>query len=394
MKPTNPAPDGTASPASDHAVSSATFDQPGAAATQATHRNLVLIRNFLGIIVVICAAALVFFAKEVILPFVLGVLIALTLSPLTRGLARHGVPPLISAGLLVLAVAATVAGGIYLLSGPVAEWIDEAPHMRAVLKQRLRAITSSLETVREASQRVEDIAASTEDSDVIKVAIDQPGIIASTALDIVTLATTAMVALVPALFLLASNDMFYLKIVQSFPSLTEKTRALQIVYSIERRISRYLLSVTLINAGLGVVVGCCMWIIGMPQPVVWGAIAFLFNFLPYIGSLAGVVLCAVVSLVTFSALSYVVLAPLAYLLATLIEGQFVTPVLLGRRLNLNAVAVFAAVVLWAWVWGVAGALMAVPLLVCLKSLCDHVPALSVLGTFLGDSSAPAARPTA
>ncbi|MCG7623373.1 AI-2E family transporter [Epibacterium sp. Ofav1-8] len=394
MKPTNPAPDGTASPASDHAVSSATFDQPGAAATQATHRNLILIRNFLGIIVVICAAALIFFAKEVILPFVLGVLIALTLSPLTRGLARHGVPPLISAGLLVLAVAATVAGGIYLLSGPVAEWIDEAPRMRAVLEQRLRAITSSLETVREASQRVEDIAASTEDSDVIKVAIDQPGIIASTALDIVTLATTAMVALVLALFLLASNDMFYLKIVQSFPSLTEKTRALQIVYSIERRISRYLLSVTLINAGLGVVVGCCMWIIGMPQPVVWGAIAFLFNFLPYIGSLAGVVLCAVVSLVTFSALSYAVLAPLAYLLATLIEGQFVTPVLLGRRLNLNAVAVFAAVVLWAWVWGVAGALMAVPLLVCLKSLCDHVPALSVLGTFLGDSSAPAARPAA
>jgi predicted PurR-regulated permease PerM len=107
-----------------------------------------------------------------------------------------------------------------------------------------------------------------------------------------------------------------------------------------------------------------------------------------------VVLCAVVSLVTFSALSYAVLAPLAYLMATLIEGQFVTPVLLGRRLNLNAVAVFAAVVLWAWVWGVAGALMAVPLLVCLKSLCDHVPALSVLGTFLGDSSAPAARPPA
>lgn len=214
-------------------------------------------------------------------------LIALTLSPLTRGLARHGIPPLISAGLLILAVAATVAGGIYLLSGPIAEWIDDAPRMRVVLEHRLRAITSSLETVREASQHVEDIAASTEDSDVIKVAIDQPGIIASTALDIVTLATTAMVALVLALFLLASNDMFYRKIVQSFPNLTEKTRALQIVYSIERRISRYLLSVTLINAGLGAVVGCCMWVIGMPQPVVWGAIAFLFNFLPYIGSLAG-----------------------------------------------------------------------------------------------------------
>ncbi len=357
-------------------------------------QNLVLIRNFLGLIVVICGAALLFFAKDVVLPFVLGVLIALTLSPLTRGLARRGVPPVISAGLLILAVAATAAGGIYLLSGPFSEWIDDAPRMRSILEYRLRDITASLETVREASQRVEDIAASAEEPGVVKVAIDQPGIIASTALDMVTLATTSMVALVLALFLLASNDIFYVKLVESFPSVTEKTRALNIVYSIERRISRYLLSITVINAGLGLVVGCLMWALGMPQPALWGAIAFLFNFLPYIGSLIGVGLCAVVSLVTFSALSYAILPPLAYLMATFVEGQFVTPVFLGRRLNLNAVAVFSAVVLWAWMWGIAGALMAVPILVCFKSLCDHIPALTVAGSFLsGDGPAPdALRP--
>ncbi|OIQ33707.1 MAG: AI-2E family transporter [Alphaproteobacteria bacterium MedPE-SWcel] len=348
-------------------------------------QNLVLIRNFLAFIVVICAAVVLFFAKDVVLPFVLGILIALTLRPLTRGVERYGVPPIVSAVLLILAVAVTVAGGIYLLSGPVSEWIDQAPRMRAELEHRLRDIMTSLETVRQASEQVEDIAASTEDTDVVKVAIDQPGIVTSTALDMVSLATTSLVALVLALFLLASNDIFYVKIVESFPNLSEKTRALRIMYSIEQRISRYLLSITLINAGVGVVVATCMWVIGMPQPALWGAIAFLFNFLPYIGALTGIALCGAVSLVTFPSLSYAMLAPLAYMLATAIEGQCVTPIVLGRRLNLNAVAVFSAVVLWAWMWGIAGALMAVPLLVCLKSMCDHIPALAVVGNFLNGS---------
>lgn len=356
-------------------------------ASDAPERTLVVIRNLLGILVLIACAALLFFAKDLILPFVLGVLLALTLSPLTRGLARRGVPPVLSAGLLILAVAATVAAGLYLLSGPISDWIDDAPRIRSILEYRLRDITASLETVREASERMENIAASAEAPGVVKVAIDQPGILASTALDMVTLATTAMVALVLALFLLASNDIFYVKIVDSLRGQTEKQRALAIVYSIERRISRYLLSITLINAGMGVVVAAAMWALGMPQPALWGAVAFLLNFLPYIGSLIGIGLCAVVSLVTFSALSWAVLPPLAYLLATAMEGQWVTPVVLGRRLNLNAVAVFSAVVFWAWMWGFIGALMAVPILVCFKSLCDHLPGLAGLGRFLSGDSA-------
>ena len=348
-------------------------------------RNILLIRNFLGLLLLIAAAALLFFARDLVLPFVLGVLIALTLSPLTRGLARHGVPPLLSAGLLVLAVAATMAGGITLLSGPVSDWIEDAPRMRLLLEHRLRDITASLESVRRASEQVETLAGA---SDVVKVSIDQPGFLASTALDMMTLATTALVALVLALFLLASNDIFYVKLVESFPGVTEKTRALRIVYSIERRISRYLLSITLINAGLGLVIGLLMWVIGMPQPALWGAVAFLFNFLPYIGALMGVGLCAVMALVTFPSLFYAALAPLAYLAATTLEGQVVTPVVLGRRLNLNAVAVFSAVVIWAWMWGIAGALMAVPILVCFKSLCDHLPALAVVSRLLSAETEP------
>ncbi|MFY1709344.1 AI-2E family transporter [Tritonibacter scottomollicae] len=382
----------TVSPASQDVTSDRVIDTPGTAAMsdqgspgrdrRTIRQNVVVIRNFLGVIVAIVAAALLFFAKDVVLPFALGMLIALTLSPLTRGVARYGVPPIVSAVCLILAVALTTAGGLYLLSGPVSEWIDQAPQVRLELENRLRDISASLETVREASERVEDIAEAAKDNDVLKVAIDQPGIVTSTALDMVTLATTALVALVLALFLLASNDIFYVKIVESFPNLTEKTRALRIVYSIEQRISRYLLSITLINAGLGVTVGLSMWALGMPQPALWGAIAFLFNFLPYIGALTGIALCAAMALVTFSSLPYALLPPLAYLLANIIEGQFVTPVFLGRRLNLNAVAVFSAVVFWAWMWGIAGALMAVPLLVCFKSMCDHIPALSVVGNFL------------
>ena len=123
----------------------------------------------------------------------------------------------------------------------------------------------------------------------------------------------------------------------------------------------------------------------MPQPVVWGILAFALNFLPYVGALVGVVVVAAVSIVNFDSLSYGLIAPAAYLAATAIEGQFVTPMVVGRRLELNTVSVFVTVVFWAWLWGIPGALMAVPFLVCFKVLCDNVDQLQVVGNFLAAS---------
>jgi predicted PurR-regulated permease PerM len=160
------------------------------------------------------------------------------------------------------------------------------------------------------------------------------------------------------------------------------------VYDIERRVSHYLLTIALINAGLGICVGIVLTVLGMPYPYIWGIAAFLLNFLPYLGALTGVALVAALSIVTFDSFSYALLPPLAYLTLTTLEGNVVTPMLLGRRLELNTVAVFLTVVLWGWLWGVAGALVAVPFLVVFKVIADNIEGMEVIGNFLGAADAP------
>lgn len=347
--------------------------------------SIVAIRRYVAVIAFVSAGLALYFAKQVVLPFILAILLALTLSPVTRALARYRVPPIATALVLIIGVAIAIAFGAYMLSGPVSDWIDDAPRIRHELETRLSAVTDSIRSVKNASEQVEGMTETATDPDVVKVAIEQPGIVTSTVLDIASFATTSLVALILALFLLASGDMFYIKLVEAFPRFGDKKRALKIAYGIEQNISNYLLSITLINAGLGITVGVGLWIIGMPQAPVWGALAFLLNFLPYIGAAAGVAMCGAVAVASFDSVGIALLAPAFYLLATSVEGQFVTPVILGRRLELNAVSVFSTVVFWAWIWGFAGALTAVPFLVCLKVICDHVPGLSVLGSFLGAS---------
>jgi predicted PurR-regulated permease PerM len=160
---------------------------------------------------------------------------------------------------------------------------------------------------------------------------------------------------------------------------------------VERAISRYLLTITLINAGLGVAVFALLFAIGLPNAFIWGVVAFVFNFLPFLGALAGVVLVALYSVVMIEPLGTALLAPALYMLATTVEGQFVTPTILGRRLKLNTVSVFVTVVFWGWLWGIAGALMAVPFLVIVKVICDNVDSLKTLGSFLGSADATVAE---
>ena len=185
------------------------------------------------------------------------------------------------------------------------------------------------------------------------------------------------------LFLLASGTMFYEKMIGVLPTFSDKKRALTIAYDVEREVSHYLLTITMINMGFGLFIAVAMSIIGMPNPVLWGvAGAALLNFVPYIGAVAGIVMVGLVSLISFDAISYAVIPPLIYTLAAVLEGQFITPILLGRRLELNPVAIFIFVALWGWAWGIVGAIIAVPLLVAVKVFCDHFDGLTSFGEFL------------
>ncbi|WP_227270670.1 AI-2E family transporter [Roseobacter weihaiensis] len=322
-----------------------------------------------------------YFARDLILPVMLGFLFALTLSPINRYLQKKGLPAAVSAAFLILLATASIGAIIFFAGDTVRTWSDDAPRIAQQLKNKLSGVTEAIDAVKDASSQVEEMTAPPADGPQ-EVVIQQPGLLNSAVTAMASSATSIGVALILALFLLASGDLFYVKLVQAFPTLSGKKHALTTVYDIERQVSGYLLTITLINAGLGLVVFAALWLLGLEYAYVWGIAAFLLNYLPILGGLIGTVLVAVHSIIFFDTLTMALAAPVAYQLLTAIEAQFVTPYLIGKRMELNIVAVFLTVVLWAWLWGVAGALVAVPFLLVFKVICDKVDRLNVISNFL------------
>ncbi|WP_322417385.1 AI-2E family transporter [Mesorhizobium huakuii] len=341
-----------------------------------------LMRSLLVGIFIFMTVYALYFGRAFFMPVMLAFLLALTLTPIVRLLRKRGIPEVVSATLLVLLSICVFASAGYLLSGPVIDLLNNTSSIGQQLTERLAQLRRPLEKIMKVSHQVEQMTETSQEPGVQKVAVAQSGILSSAASNILSAGTSLTIIFVLSLFLLASGTMFYEKIIQSFASLSEKKRALRVVYDVEREISHYLLTVTIINAGLGAVIGLGLWALGMPNPLVWGVAAALFNFLPYVGALLTIVLVAVMALISFDTISFALLAPAFVLLCDVVEGQFVTPMVVGRRLEINAVAIFIAIAFWSWLWGFVGALMAVPLLVVIKVFCDHFEGLGHVGNFL------------
>lgn len=341
--------------------------------------------RLLTVIVTLMILAAIYFAKDVILPALLGLMLALTLGPWVRWLSRRGVPSSLSAAVTIGGFAGVIAIAILVLGGSVASWFDEIPRISFELRDKLRGLTESMAAVQDASKQVEDLAKGGEDG-LNTVVMQPPGLLTTAVSNLASFATSLVVGLILALFLLSSGNLFYVKIVESFPRFADKKRALKILYEVETRISHYIVAITFINAALGAAIAIAMFLLDVPYPFVWGIAAFCLNYLPFLGGIIGTLGVGAFAIVHFDSLYYAMLAPLAYQILTTIEGQFLTPMLLGARLQLNIVAVFLTVIFWAWLWGIPGALMAVPILVLIKVICDHVPALATFGNFLSGRS--------
>lgn len=351
--------------------------------------DLTSIRRSLQLLCLIAIFVTAYFAKDLVLPILLGVLLALTLSPVMRTLGRAGVPSSIAAVLLVGLTGTVILAIIGGSAGTVALWSDELPVMGRQIESKLRGVSDTVETVRRATEEVDKMSAAPVGTQ--EVVVKQPTLLDSAMSTGVKLGGTIAVTLVLATFLLASGNMFYIKLVQSFQTLTGKKRALSAVYDVERRVSRYLFTITIINAALGICVGSLMWIIGLPGAHIFGIAAFLLNFLPYIGGVTGAAIAGAYALITFDSVGYAMLAPAGYMFLTTAEGQFITPWLVGKRLELNTVAVFLTVVVWGWLWGIAGALIAVPFLVVFKVVSENVEALKIFSNFLDNSGQDTVR---
>lgn len=341
-----------------------------------------LVRFLLTGIFLMMAVCALYFARDFFMPVTLAFLLTLTLTPIVRFFRKRGIPSAVSATLLVIVFGAGVALVGYMTSGPVVTLFNDAPRIGRELRGRLADIRRPLDQILKASEQVDKVSDTAQEADVQRVVVEQPGILTRAANSLASVVTSAAITLILALFLLSSGTLFYEKIIQSFPLLSDKKRALRVVYDVEREISRYLLTVAIINCSLGLVVGLGLWAIGVPNPMVWGVAAALLNFLPYVGALIGIVTVAVISLVSFQTIGYALVAPLFYFACTIVEGQFLTPLILGRRLELNSVSIFIAMAFWTWLWGAIGTLIAVPLLVVIKVFCDHFESLAHVGNFL------------
>ena len=192
-------------------------------------------------------------------------------------------------------------------------------------------------------------------------------------------------------FLLASGSMFRRKIAYLFPSGTHRTRIKRALAEIEGQMSRYLLLNTLISTGFGCGTWALLAAIGVPNPVLWGTVAGVLNFIPYVGAFVTVVLIGIVTLATYDGTQQVLLACGGFLLLDLIEGHFVSPMVMGRRMPLNTVAILLSLLFWGWVWGIVGAIMAVPLTVMIQVICSHSERLRGVAIVLGNWGAQRPR---
>jgi predicted PurR-regulated permease PerM len=197
-----------------------------------------------------------------------------------------------------------------------------------------------------------------------------------------------LVMLILLYFLLASGDSFLRKLVAMIPKWQDKKRAVEITRDIEDKISKYLQITFGINACVGLAVGVASYFVGLQNYILWGVLAFLLNFVPYLGALVGAIAILAVGLMTFADTGHAFIMPGIYIVMNIIEGNFLTPMIMGRFMTLDPVAIFVFLMFWGWIWGIPGALLAVPILAVVKILCDHIEPLESIGAFLGGKAPP------
>jgi len=334
----------------------------------------------------LATAYTLYVARSFLLPVVLAILLSFLLAPVMRVLRRIHVPQPVAAALVMLTFAGATLYGIYALSGPASSWIASAPQSLRKIDDKVRTLRKPVQKMNQAAEQVQQMATvgdATPDPTVQKVEIKDAGIAESAFSVTQGFLAGSMVVVILLYFLLASGDLFLRKLVRVLPRLEDKKVAVEIARQIEDQISTYLLTVTCINIALGTVSAVVLSFVGMPNPVLWGVMIGTFNFVPYVGPFASMVVLTLVGVVTFDSIGRALVAPAIYFFIDAIEGNFITPALLGRRLALNPVVIFLAVTFWGWLWGIGGALLAVPMLATLKIFCDEIKPLAAVGEFLG-----------
>jgi predicted PurR-regulated permease PerM len=334
-------------------------------------RRLRSLRLPLRILMLLAIAATLVLARSLLIPLVLAAFIALGLNPIVAGLHRVHVPRAIGSVLVMLALGTALVGTVSALSTPAAQWIHEAPSLVHEIGYKLRRMARPLTRVSNAaSQSLADIG----------VGASPGGQAAQGGFSLGSLLRAApsasgenpTVALLVFFFLTYGHQM-RTRLVTASPAFSYRRVALRLVRGIQQEVSRYLLTVTVINVCLGFATAGILWAFKMPDPMMWGGVATLLNFMPYLGAITNTLLLAVVGLLTFSAPAHALLPALCFAALAMLEGNVITPMIMGNRMRLSPLAIVVWLLLWGWMWGIPGALLAVPMLTCVKLITEWLP---------------------
>ena len=335
---------------------------------------------FLGGLFALALLTAIYVAAEIVLPLVLALVLNLLLQPAMRLLERWRLPRMLAALLLILAVFGTIVGLGAAIAGPASTWADKLPEGIPRLQERLSFMQAPINTLQRFLQQVEALGQPAG----APAAVSAEGSTLMTKIFTGTrnFASGFFTTILFLLFLLVSGDTFLRRLVEILPSFSNKRQAVEISQQIESDISAYLVTITLMNAAVGIATAVVMWLTGIGDPILWGAVAFLLNFVPILGPTLGVVIFLLAGLLTTDTLWQAFLPAGLYLGIHLIEGETITPMLLARRFILNPVLVIISLVFWFWMWGAPGAILSVPMLAITKIVCDRIRPLAAFGHFL------------
>lgn len=333
--------------------------------------------------VILATLYTLYFARALVLPVVLAVLFSILLSPSVRVLRRLHIPEPFGALIVMLSVLAVIGFAADKLSAPAMDWLNKAPQSLSQIETKTKSLKTFVGEMRRIADRISTITHGGGEARPREVVVENSNwsgvLLGQTQYFLVGSLST----LILLYFLLASGDTFLRKLVRILPRLRDKVRAVEVTREIQHEIGRYFLTVGCINIALGIVTAIAMWMLSMPNPILWGALVAVLNFIPYVGPTLSMITLTLAALLTFDTLSQALLVPLVLVSLTVFEGQFLQPIIVGRRLALNPVVIFMSFLLWGWLWGIAGMLIAVPLLVAIKICCDHLKPLAPVAEFLG-----------
>lgn len=378
---------------SDSAASSATppASQPPTDTADAPAVSAVVIsdstswqRAIVGLFIVGLFYAL-YTARAVLLPVVIAALISLLLMPFKRALVGLRLPQALAAAILVLGLAFSLGYAFFALAEPASDWLKTLPAVARELEVKLRPLQKTVDEVSQAASEVKkhvDQITSSEPSEPASTA-DDSGILANLIIGTRTFLVQLALVIFLVYFFLASSDVLLRNFIHALPRLRDKIKAMKILETIQHDVSRYLATIMLTNLGLGASVALAMHLLDMPNALLWGTMAATLNFVPYIGALTTLVVLTGVAVLTFDDSARVLLISGTFLTLTTLEGQIITPTVLGNRLALNPLVVFLGIVWWGWLWGIPGTLIAVPLMVAVKIVFDQVDGLQKFGSVMG-----------